>query len=91
MWMAHPLVPRRGSGATSRRAVKALPIIEPDHTEPIHLMNQRRRPDTDGPARKMLRECAVLIRSGYQQARRSGSVQVFGLDQETDARVDLTS
>jgi hypothetical protein len=52
--------PGRRSGATGRPAAKALPIIDPDHTEPIHLVNQRRRMwIMAGSNRKWLRECTT--------------------------------
>ena len=44
----------------------------PDHTEPIHLVNQRRRMwIMAGSNRQWLRECTVPIRTSYRQAAQS--------------------
>ena len=65
-------VPLRGSGATGRPAAKASRPSTPDPTEPIHLVNQRRRiwivADSN---RKWLRECTVPIRTSYRQVAQS--------------------
>jgi hypothetical protein len=48
-------VPRRGSGATGRPAARPSRSSTPDHTEAIHLVNQRRRMwIMAGPNRKMV-------------------------------------
>src|SRR5271167_2800013 len=71
-WSPPASVPRRGSGATGRPAARPSRSSTHDHTEPIHLVNQRRRMwIMAGQIGKWLRECTVPIRTSYRQAAES--------------------